>query len=220
MEVNELKGKKILITAGPTCEKIDPVRFISNYSSGKQGYLIAETLASYGAEVILVTGPVSIPPPNNVTVIKIESADDMLAACLKSLPVDVTICTAAVVDFKPKFPLSFKLKKDPKVVDIPLILTKNPDILASIAKSEMRPKLVIGFALETQDLIENSKIKLETKECDFILANELSADNMAFNTDDNAITIISKNSVVAWPKMSKKMIAEKLAEMLVQELQN
>lgn len=203
-----LAGKKILVTAGPTRESIDPVRYISNYSSGKQGYAIAEAAARMGADVTLVSGPVSLPKPFGVKIIDVQTADDMLAACEKSLPADIAIFAAAVADWKVAQPAQEKIKK-PKSGETPtLSFLENPDILQTISKGKMRPKLVVGFAAETEKVLEHAKTKLMKKGCDLIIANDVSAG--VFGTNKNAVHLVSKSGVETWPELSKAEVASRI----------
>jgi len=209
-----LLGLKCLVTSGPTRENIDPVRYISNYSSGKQGYAIAEALANEGAEVFLVSGPTNLKTPENVKPIKVESAHEMLDSCLKLLPIDVAICAAAVADWKPKNTSKQKLKKahDDQIQILSLI--ENPDILSELSKpSKHRPALVIGFAAETEHLIENAMVKMERKGCDWIVANNV-ADGKVFGADTNSICIISKDSQEYINNKSKEDIALRLVDLI------
>lgn len=203
-----LAGKKILITAGPTREPIDPVRYISNHSSGKQGYAIAEAAARMGADVTLVSGPVSLPKPFGVKIIDVQTADDMLAACEKSLPVDIAIFAAAVADWKMAKPSLEKIKK-PKSGETPtLSFVENPDVLQTISKSKMRPKLVVGFAAETENVIEHAKVKLDKKACDLIIANDVSEG--VFGSNRNTVHLVSHSGVETWPELSKAEVASRV----------
>ena len=210
-----LKGKHILITAGPTREPIDPVRYLSNHSSGKQGYAIARACADLGAKVSLVSGPVSLPAPHGVDTIKIETAREMLAACEKALPADVFISVAAVADWRPSRTGAQKIKKDGKAVP-PLALEENPDILKTIAAHKNRPGLVIGFAAETNDVIEHAKAKLKRKNCDWIVANDVSGDVMG--GDNNTMILVDASGADTWTLMSKHQAAQKLAGKIAKAL--
>ncbi len=205
-----LAGKKALVTAGATIEEIDPVRFISNKSSGKQGYAIAEALALAGADVILVSGA-SLPVPSNVKIVKISSAQEMLEACEKSLPVDIAVFTAAVSDFRPQDTSKSKIKKKPGAAAPILKLTENPDILKTISTHKKRPQLVIGFAAETENLENNAREKLARKKCDWILANDVSGGKV-FDSDMNEILFVSANKNENWGRISKQSVAQKLVE--------
>jgi len=209
-----LTGLRCLVTSGPTRENIDPVRYISNYSSGKQGYALADTLASEGAEVYLVSGPTSLTVGDNINLISVESAQEMMDACLKLLPVDVAICAAAVADWKPEFTFDQKMKKVKDNQHQILSLIENPDILSELSKTgKNRPALVVGFAAETEHLIENALVKMERKGCDWIVANNV-AENDVFGSDNNSVCIITKTSQEYLNERSKAEIAEKIADMI------
>lgn len=210
-----LKGKHVLITAGPTREPIDPVRYLSNHSSGKQGYAIARACAALGADVTLVSGPVAIISPQGVNTVQVESARDMLTACVKALPADVFIAVAAVADWRPIDCPKSKIKKDKHGLP-PLSLTANPDILHTIAHGKNRPELVIGFAAETDNVVEYAQAKRAKKNCDMIVANDVSGDVMGGN--NNTMIVITKDGVDAWPLMSKQKAAEALAQKIAQKL--
>jgi phosphopantothenoylcysteine decarboxylase / phosphopantothenate---cysteine ligase len=206
-----LAGKHIVITAGPTHEPIDPVRYIANRSSGKQGYAIARAAAALGARVTLVSGPVTLPDPPGVTTVRIENARAMLTAVEAALPADAGVFAAAVADWRTADAGTQKLKKDgsgpPR-----LALVENPDILATVSKlKSKRPKLVIGFAAETEKVIEHAKAKLKRKGCDWIVANDVSAEGGAMGGDDNAVHLISADGVESWPSQSKDDVAKTLA---------
>ncbi|MDA7568400.1 bifunctional phosphopantothenoylcysteine decarboxylase/phosphopantothenate--cysteine ligase CoaBC [Emcibacteraceae bacterium] len=203
-----LQGKKITITAGPTYEEIDPVRYIANRSSGKQGYAIATALAHEGADVTLISGPTNIEKPKGVNIIDVKSARDMMAATENTLPADALICVAAVADWHVKNANDQKIKKQGN--DLPIIeFAENPDILKTISHHENRPKLVIGFAAETENVLDNAKSKLNKKGCDWILANDVSGTVMG--GDQNQIHFITNEALENWPTMDKKSVAEKLA---------
>jgi phosphopantothenoylcysteine decarboxylase/phosphopantothenate--cysteine ligase len=205
-----LAGRRVLITSGPTREAIDPVRYIANRSSGKQGHAIARAAAEAGAEVTLVSGPVRIPDPPGVTVIRVESARQMLAAVETALPVDIAIFAAAVADWRAAAASEQKLKKGADGVPT-LALTENPDILATIAhRTHDRPALVIGFAAETERVIEHAKAKLAKKGCDWILANDVSAATGVMGGDHNTIQLVTTAGVEAWPTQSKEDVAKTL----------
>jgi phosphopantothenoylcysteine decarboxylase / phosphopantothenate---cysteine ligase len=208
LQAKILSGKKILITAGPTREAIDPVRYISNHSSGKQGYALAEAASQMGAEVTLISGPVALPKPFGVKIINVQTADEMLVACETQCDVDIGIFAAAVADWKVAKPASEKIKK-PTSGEVPtLSFVENPDILQTIAKSKNRPKLVVGFAAETEKVIEHAQIKLTKKSCDLIIANDVSEG--VFGTDKNTVHLVSKSSVETWPELSKSEVASRL----------
>ena len=214
-----LKGRRVLITSGPTVESLDPVRYIANRSSGKQGHAIAAAAAAAGAGVTLVSGPVAIPDPPGVTVVRVESAREMLAAVEAALPADVAIMAAAVADWRPAKPSRGKIKKDGSGKVEPLQLVENPDILASIGRHHtLRPTLVVGFAAETADLVKNAKAKLKAKGADWILANDVSAGSGVMGGDDNTVSVVSAAGVEAWPKMTKMEVAAKLVERIADAL--
>jgi len=215
-EAKPLSGHKIIVTSGPTQEPIDPVRFISNRSSGKQGYSIAHALSEFGAEVVLISGPTSEPYPKNIKIIKVETAEEMLQKSISELPSSVFISVAAVSDWRAESISLNKIKKN-KTNNINLTLTRNPDILSYISKiGSLRPNLVIGFSAETENVIKNSKIKLEEKGCDWVIANDVS-DGFGHNT--NQVHIITKNNVDAWPKLEKSEIALKLSQLVANFLE-
>jgi phosphopantothenoylcysteine decarboxylase/phosphopantothenate--cysteine ligase len=206
-----LQGRKVLVTAGPTHEPIDPVRYIANRSSGKQGYAIAGALAALGADVTLVSGPTRLDTPAGVTRHTVESAQDMLKACEQTLPVDVAIFAAAVADWRVDGQAEQKIKK--QAGKLPeLSLTENPDILATIsALGANRPSLVVGFAAETENIIDNGQSKLAKKGCDWIVANDVGQGTGTFGGDENRVFLLRAGDVEDWPKQSKQQVAEKLS---------
>jgi len=207
-----LKGKRALVTSGPTFEAIDPVRFIGNRSSGKQGHAIAGALARLGSETVLVSGPTRQPDPPGVQVIHVESAREMLAACEKALPSDIAVCAAAVSDWRAADTASSKMKKQPGEAPPDLALTENPDILATLSESNnLRPALVVGFAAETENVVPNGLAKRERKGCDWIVANDVSAERGTFDGESNTVHLISSGGVEDWPTLSKVAVGEKLA---------
>jgi phosphopantothenoylcysteine decarboxylase / phosphopantothenate---cysteine ligase len=209
-----LAGRKVLITAGPTREPIDPVRFISNHSSGKQGYAIAQAAVNLGAETVIVSGPVTLPLPPGAQLIPVETARDMLQACHDELPCDIAIFTAAVADWRVDRVAAEKMKKSP---DGPptLTLAENPDILKSIASlGSGRPEVVVGFAAETEKILEHAQEKLRKKGCDLIVANDVSTETNVFGGDRNRVHLISKDEIDSWPDMSKADVAKRLMERL------
>jgi phosphopantothenoylcysteine decarboxylase / phosphopantothenate---cysteine ligase len=213
-----LTGKRVLVTSGPTSEPIDPVRFIANRSSGKQGHAIAAAAAAAGADVVLISGPVNLPGPPGTTVIKIETARQMLDAVEKALPADVAIFAAAVADWRTERPSDSKIKKQQGQTPT-LKLVENPDILSTVAhRKTARPRLVIGFAAETDDVIANAKAKLAKKGCDWILANDVSPETGIMGGDANTIHLISTSGVEDWPPQSKDDVAHMLVERVVKEL--
>ncbi|MFM9847643.1 MAG: bifunctional phosphopantothenoylcysteine decarboxylase/phosphopantothenate--cysteine ligase CoaBC [Hyphomicrobiaceae bacterium] len=215
-----LRGRHILVTSGPTHEPIDPVRYIANRSSGKQGSAIAAAAARLGARVTLVTGPTSLPDPNGVTTIHVETAEQMLSAVRRPLGVDVAIFAAAVADWRVANASDQKIKKNGKQDAPSLVLVENPDILKTIAheKPGVRPALVIGFAAETQNVIELAKKKRKAKGCDWIIANDVSPRTGVMGGDRNAVHLISASAVDSWPEMDKTEVAERLLERIVEHL--
>jgi phosphopantothenoylcysteine decarboxylase/phosphopantothenate--cysteine ligase len=211
---------KALVTSGPTQEPIDPVRYITNRSSGKQGHAIAIALAGAGIDVTLVSGPTALPDPENMRVLHVETADEMLAACESCLPVDIAVCAAAVADWRVSKPSAQKLKKAASG-DVPALhLIENPDILAHIAAHpQHRPKLVIGFAAETEMVEANAQSKLKRKGCDWIIANDVSS-GFTFGREDNQITLIKHDSEERWERMNKKLIAEKLTAEITKQMEH
>ncbi|KAA5607424.1 bifunctional phosphopantothenoylcysteine decarboxylase/phosphopantothenate--cysteine ligase CoaBC [Roseospira marina] len=214
-----LAGRRALVTSGPTHEPIDPVRFIANRSSGKQGHAIASALAALGAEVTLVSGPVTLPDPPGVTTVHVESAEAMLAACRAALPVDVAVCAAAVADWRVADAADQKRKKQPGQDTMALTLTQNPDILATLSRpGEGRPMLVVGFAAETERVIEQAREKRDRKGCDWILANDVSATSGTFGGDANTVHLITADGEDAWPVLSKAEVGQRLAARIAETL--
>jgi len=203
-----LKGRHAVVTAGPTREAIDPVRYISNHSSGRQGYAIAQALADQGAQVTLVSGPTALPSPIGVTSVNVESARDMLTAVQDALPADIFVSVAAVADWRPATQHDKKAPK-PKDGVPPLEMVENPDILSTICNSKHRPKLCIGFAAQTHDVVELARAKRIRKGCDWIVANDVSGDVMGGN--QNAVTLVTEHDEANWPRADKRSIARKLA---------
>ena len=214
-----LAGKRILVTSGPTNEPIDPVRYIANRSSGKQGHAIAAAAAAAGADVVLVSGPVHVPDPPSLKIVKVETAQQMLQAVEQALPADVAVFAAAVADWRAEHASDNKIKKQPGQTPT-LKLTENPDILSTIAHRKTgRPQLVIGFAAETDDLITNAKAKLAKKGCDWILANDVSPETGIMGGDVNTINLITADGVEAWPPQSKDEVARVLIERIATALE-
>ncbi len=209
-----LKKIKALVTSGPTHEAIDPVRYLTNKSSGKQGHAIAAALAHLGADVLLVSGPTSEPDPIGVHVKKVLSAEDMLKTVMAALPVDVAVCAAAVSDWRADHVEPKKIKKQPSASDMTFTFMQNPDILENVSKSERRPALVIGFAAETDNVLENARAKRERKGCDWVVANEV-AGGAVFGETQNQITLITEQGEETWAKMNKTDVAHKLVEKIV-----
>jgi phosphopantothenoylcysteine decarboxylase/phosphopantothenate--cysteine ligase len=215
----QLKGVRMLVTSGPTHEPIDPVRYIANRSSGKQGHAIAAAAAAAGAEVTLVSGPVTLPDPVAVNTVHVESARDMLAAAERALPVDVAIFAAAVADWRVANAGEQKIKKQPGQRTPALDLVENPDILSTIAHLKAkRPKLVVGFAAETENVAANAKAKLAKKGCDWILANDVSPATGIMGGDENTIQLVSASGVEAWPPQSKDAVAAMLVARIADAL--
>jgi phosphopantothenoylcysteine decarboxylase/phosphopantothenate--cysteine ligase len=213
-----LAGRRALVTSGPTREPIDPVRYLSNHSSGKQGHAIAAALAARGAETVLVSGPTHEPTPPGVTLVPVETAAEMLAASEAALPVDVAVMAAAVSDWRVAAAAPQKLKKNGKAPPV-LRLTENPDILAAIAaRRNDRPALVIGFAAETENVVAYAKAKLAKKGCDWILANDVSPETGTFGGDRNTIHLVEDGRVEDWPAMAKSEVADRLADRIVARL--
>jgi phosphopantothenoylcysteine decarboxylase/phosphopantothenate--cysteine ligase len=214
-----LTGRRALVTSGPTREAIDPVRYISNHSSGKQGHAIAAALARLGADVTLVSGPVSVADPADVKVVKIDSAEQMLAACLAAGKTDVAIFAAAVADWKAAKPAVAKIKKQTGAPPPSLELVPNPDILATVSKpGPQRPTLVIGFAAETENLVANAIDKRRRKGCDWIVANDVSPATGTFGGERNTVHLVTADGVEDWPTLAKDDVAARLADRIAQQL--
>lgn len=214
-----LTGRRVLVTSGPTHEPIDPVRYIANRSSGKQGHAIAAAAAAAGADVTLVSGPVQVPDPHGVKIVKVESAREMLDAVERALPGDVAIFAAAVADWRVANAAQQKLKKQPGKSTPELPLVENPDILATIAKRKsQRPKLVIGFAAETENIAANAQAKLAKKGCDWMLANDVSPQSGVMGGDRNMITLVRASGMETWPPQSKEEVAFRLVAHISQAL--
>ncbi|PWB68578.1 MAG: bifunctional phosphopantothenoylcysteine decarboxylase/phosphopantothenate--cysteine ligase CoaBC [Holophagae bacterium] len=206
-----LAGRRALVTSGPTFEPIDPVRFLGNRSSGRQGHAIAAALAALGADTVLVSGPTSLPDPPGVTVRRVSTALEMLAACLAELPVDAAVCAAAVADWRVDASLERKLKKAAGRPPT-LHLVENPDILAAIAGAERRPLLVVGFAAETEDVVAHAVAKRQAKGCDWVIANDVAPGTAVFGGDSNTVHLVTATGVEPWPTLSKVEVARRLAE--------
>ena len=219
MPAGALAGRTVLVTAGPTVEPIDSVRYISNYSSGKMGYAIAEAAAAAGARVVLVSGPVALAAPAGVEVVPVKTARDMLAAAASVFPAaDAAIFAAAVADLRPTNPADRKLKKgrdDAALANVPL--TENPDILATLAAGKRPDQYVVGFAAETNDVLMNAHAKLQKKNADMIVANQV-GDGLAFGTDNNEVWLVTEGDDVLLPLMSKRAVAERLMEVVAAHL--
>ena len=213
-----LSGLRALVTSGPTHEPIDPVRYIANRSSGKQGHAIATALARHGAETTLVSGPSRLPDPAGVRTLHVETAEEMLAACRAALPVEIAVCAAAVADWRVATAAQQKLKKNGGAPSA-LELAQNPDILAELSQSGAnRPALVIGFAAETENVVEQGRAKLARKGCDWILANDVAPGTGTFGGDDNRIHLITAGGEDPWPMMTKTEVAERLCRQIAATL--
>ena len=213
-----LKGKRVLITSGPTHEPIDPVRYIANRSSGAQGTAIANALSALGADVVFVTGPANVAPPSGVEVIAVQTAQQMLEAVQTALPADVAIFAAAVADWRVEGASDRKLKKTKDGLPT-LTFAENPDILAHVSQLKTgRPALVVGFAAETNDVEANATAKLKRKECDWIVANDVSPETGIMGGSENNVAIISQAGVDEWPRMSKDMVSRKLAQRVAEAI--
>ncbi len=214
-----LTGRKVVVTSGPTHEPIDPVRYIANRSSGAQGTAIARALAALGAEVVFVTGPADVPPPAGVTVKRVETAREMLAAVEAALPADAAVFAAAVADWHVAGATGSKIKKKPGAAAPALELVENPDILATVAgMTRGRPPLVVGFAAETDDVTANARAKRTRKGCDWILANDVSPGTGIMGGDENAVTLITEAGAESWPRLSKTEVAARLAHRIAEAL--
>lgn len=208
---HRLSGKRAVVTSGPTHEAIDPVRYIANHSSGRQGHAIARALAAQGAETTLITGPTALPDPDGVDVRNVKSANDMLAACEQALPADIVVCAAAVGDWRISSPQDTKIKKNGVAPTLELV--ENPDILASLSqRTDDRPQLIIGFAAETEAIEEQAGAKRLKKGCDWILANDVSPGTDTFGGADNTIHLVDDQGREDWPRMSKDAVGTRLAE--------
>ncbi|PIE41860.1 MAG: bifunctional phosphopantothenoylcysteine decarboxylase/phosphopantothenate--cysteine ligase CoaBC [Gammaproteobacteria bacterium] len=217
-ETRALTGKKVVITAGPTREALDPVRFISNHSSGKMGYALAEAARDAGATVTLISGPVHLNCPDRVSRVAVISAQDMLEASLNALPADIFIATAAVADYRPEHQAVQKIKKQGKGDSVTLTLVENPDIVATIAQQKTRP-YVVGFAAETESVVEYARRKIQRKNLDMIVANDVSQTAIGFNSDENAVTAIWADQEQTLERASKSQIASKLIDLIANKLQ-
>jgi phosphopantothenoylcysteine decarboxylase / phosphopantothenate---cysteine ligase len=215
---HRLAGRRALVTSGPTREPIDPVRYLSNHSSGKQGHAIAAALSALGADTVLVSGPTAEPAPPGVLLVPVGTATEMLDACERALPVDVAVFAAAVADWRVEAVARHKLKKNGGAPPL-LRLAENPDILAAIARrGDGRPQLVIGFAAETDDIIDNARSKRTRKGCDWILANDVSPDTGTFGGDRNTIHLVDADGLEDWPLMTKREVAVRLAGRIADSL--
>lgn len=214
---DRLKGRRAIVTSGPTVEAIDPVRYIANRSSGRQGHAIARALAAEGAETVLVTGPTTLPDPANMTVVHVNSADEMLKATQDALPADIVVCAAAVADWRVDRRADRKIKKNGGTPDLKLV--ENPDILATLSSaSPNRARLVVGFAAETGDVIDQAAAKRAKKGCDWIVANDVSPETGTFGGGDNTVHVIDDAGVEDWPTMSKERVGARLAARIADHL--
>jgi phosphopantothenoylcysteine decarboxylase/phosphopantothenate--cysteine ligase len=204
-----LKGRKVLVTSGPTREPIDPVRYISNHSSGRQGHAVARAAAAAGADVTLVSGPVGLPDPTGVKTIHVETASEMLSAAQLALPVDIAVCAAAVADWRVDAIANEKMKKiEGRAPSLSFV--ENPDILATLSRGNKRPRLVVGFAAETEKVIEHARAKLARKGCDWIVANDVSPETGTFGGRNNQVHLVTADGVESWPLLSKEAVADGL----------
>ncbi len=210
-----LAGRHALVTSGPTHEPIDPVRYIANRSSGRQGHAIAAALAALGARVSLVSGPVGLPAPSGVTVTRVETAREMLAACEAALPADIFIAAAAVADWRTAAEATQKMKKEPGAAGPTLTMALNPDILATISRHAARPRLVVGFAAETEKVVEHATAKRLRKGCDWIVANDVSGDVMG--GAENTVHLVTDHGVEDWPRLPKEEVARRIAARIAEE---
>ena len=213
-----LAGKHVLVTSGPTHEPIDPVRYIANRSSGAQGTAIAAALRDLGARVTFVTGPASVPPPEGVAVMRVETARQMLAAVQSALPADAAVMAAAVADWRVANAAGQKMKKDGSGKAPALEFAENPDILATVSKGANRPRLVVGFAAETEKVVDHATAKRLRKGCDWIVANDVSPETGIMGGAENAVTLISATGAESWPRMGKDQVARQLAQRIAEAL--
>ncbi len=214
-----LAGRHVMVTSGPTHEPIDPVRYIANRSSGRQGHAIAAALAELGARVTLISGPVTVPDPAGVSIVRVETAREMLDACQTALPADAAVFAAAVADWRVANASDGKIKKKPGAAAPGLDLVPNPDILATIAAAgPRRPRVVVGFAAETDDLLANASEKLVRKNADFIVANDVSPETGIMGGTENAVQLISAAGVETWPRLAKDAVARRLAQRIAEAL--
>ena len=220
LAVGPLLGKRIVLTSGPTHEPIDPVRYIANRSSGRQGSALAVALAALGAEVVFVTGPAQMASPDGVQVVPVETAQQMLEAVEAALPADAVVCAAAVADWRITTPAEHKMKKQKGAMP-QLAFTENPDILARISqRGKDRPQLVVGFAAETDNLLENATAKRQRKACDWIVANDVSSATGIMGGGENAVTLITDAGVETWPREPKSQVATRLAQRMAETLKS
>ena len=212
-----LAGKKALVTSGPTHEPLDPVRYIANRSSGRQGHAIAAALAKKGADTVMISGPTNLSDPIGVKVRRVTSAVEMFEACKRELPADIVVCAAAVADWRALHPTDEKIKKNGVVAT--LELTENPDILSSLSQSKSnRPRLIVGFAAETGSVVDKALDKLARKKCDWMIANDVSVGTKTFGGANNTVHIVDQNGIENWPEMSKESIGDRLADRIANHL--
>lgn len=210
----DLKGRKVLVTAGTTREPLDPVRFIGNRSTGKMGYAIAEAAAARGAEVTLVTGPTALTPPPNVRTVEIETCLDLLAACLEAFDgTDITIGAAAPADYRPATYSEQKIKKSGD--DLTLALVKNPDVMAELGRRKQSGQVTVAFAAETSNLVENARAKLASKRADFVVANDVSQEGSGFGTETNRVLFVESSTVDDFPLLTKREVADRILDKAV-----
>jgi phosphopantothenoylcysteine decarboxylase / phosphopantothenate---cysteine ligase len=215
----KLAGKRVLVTAGPTHEPIDPVRYIGNRSSGKQGYAVAAAAAALGGETVLISGPVALAPPDGVKLVKVETAQEMLAAVEAALPVDIAVFAAAVADWRVEGTQAQKITKVASGAAPHLALVENPDILKHVAAmTASRPQLVVGFAAETENVLANAKAKLARKGCDMIIANDVSPASGVMGGEENRVQVVTAQGVDSWPDMPKRAVAARLMALLAAKL--
>jgi phosphopantothenoylcysteine decarboxylase / phosphopantothenate---cysteine ligase len=215
----KLAGKRVLVTAGPTHEPIDPVRYIGNRSSGKQGYAVAAAAAALGGETVLISGPVALAPPDGVKLVKVETAQEMLAAVEAALPVDIAVFAAAVADWRVEGTQAQKITKVASGAAPHLALVENPDILKHVAAMTAgRPQLVVGFAAETENVLANAKAKLARKGCDMIIANDVSPASGVMGGEENRVQVVTAQGVDSWPDMPKRAVAARLMALLAAKL--
>jgi phosphopantothenoylcysteine decarboxylase/phosphopantothenate--cysteine ligase len=212
-----LAGRSAIVTSGPTHEPIDPVRYIANRSSGKQGHAVAAALAKLGASVTLVTGPVRIADPGGVRTVHVKTAHEMLTAVEAALPADIGVFVAAVADWRVEHAAGEKMKKGASGPPV-LTMAENPDILKTVGHHALRPKVVVGFAAETQDVTRYGAEKLARKNADMIVANDVSPGTGTFGGDDNAVTLITREGAETWPRMGKDAVADRLATLIAKRL--
>ncbi len=213
-----LAGRRAIVTSGPTHEPIDPVRYIANRSSGRQGHAIAAALAAAGAETVLVSGPVAIPDPPGVAVVRVETAREMLAAVEAALPADIAVMAAAVADWRVEAAATGKIKKQAGTAAPSLALTENPDILRTLGHHAKRPALVVGFAAETDDVVANGRAKLDRKRADLIVANDVSPAGGVMGGTRNTVHIVSRDGVEDWPTLDKEEVARRLVALVAARL--